>query len=249
MTTILCIDDDRPTLELRRRVLEGSGYTVLTAPSGRDGLDIVSHGTKIDLVLLDYIMPGMNGDVVAESLKSEFPSLPVIAMSAVRLPDRMLQTVDAYVQKGQDVEVLLSTITKTLGTSRGESEDGLAGKTVLCADDDDNERTARKMLFESVGLRVFSARNGTEALDVFRTEKVDAVVLDYWMPGMKGLSVASEMKSLHPEVPIMVLSGFASLPDETIGVVDAWLQKRDVELLLEELEKLIQQKNSRMPSA
>jgi CheY-like chemotaxis protein len=133
VTTILCIDDDRPTLELRRRVLEGSGYTVLTAPSGRDGLDIVSGGTKIDLVLVDYLMPGMNGDVVAESLKSDFPTLPVIAMSAVRLPDRMLETVDAYVQKGQDVEVLLSTISKTLSSPLGDSEESFAGKTVLCA--------------------------------------------------------------------------------------------------------------------
>ena len=68
------------------------------------------------------------------------------------------------------------------------------------------------------------------------------------MPGMKGLTVASKMKSLRPEVPLMVLSGFASLPDETIGVVDAWLQKRDVEELLSELERLIQQKPSGGPS-
>jgi CheY-like chemotaxis protein len=60
------------------------------------------------------------------------------------------------------------------------------------------------------------------------------------MPGMKGVSVAGEMKSLYPEIPIMVLSGFASLPDETVGVVDAWIQKRDVEVVLRELEKMIQ---------
>lgn len=250
MTTILCIDDDRPTLELRRRVLEGSGYEVLTAPSGQDGLKIVSDGTKIDLVILDYLMPGMNGDEVAENIKSEFPTLPVIAMSAVHLPNHMLETVDAYVQKGQEVEVLLSTITKTLATPSGARAEqdlgltggGLTGKTVLCADDDDNELIARKMLLESAGLTVLTARSGADALNVFRSQRLDAVILDYWMPGMKGLSVASEMKSLHPEVPVMVLSGFASLPDETIGVVDAWLQKRDVEVLLRELEKLIQQK-------
>lgn len=245
MATILCIDDDRPTLELRRRVLEGSGYEVLTAPSGQDGLKLVSKGVKIDLVILDYLMPGMNGDEVAENIKAEFPSLPVIAMSAVQLPDRMLETVDAYVQKGQDVEVLLSTISKTLIAPEAQqpNQDHTA-KKVLCADDDDNELTARKMLLESAGFEVLVARNGAEALEVFGSQKVDAVILDYWMPGMKGLSVASEMKSLRPEVPIMVLSGFASLPDETIGVADAWLQKRDVEVLLRELEKLIRQKQS-----
>ncbi len=252
MTTILCIDDDQPTLELRRRVLEGSGYEVLTAPSGQDGLRLVAQAPKIDLVILDYLMPGMNGDEVAENIKSEFPTLPVIAMSAVHLPNHMLETVDAYIQKGQDVEVLLSTITKTLATpSETRQEQGLTsltGKTVLCADDDTHELTARKMLLESAGLKVLIARSGAEALDVFQAQKPDAVVLDYWMPGMKGLTVASKMKSLRPEVPLMVLSGFASLPDETIGVVDAWLQKRDVEELLSELERLIQQKPSGGPS-
>ena len=221
-------------------MLEGSGYEVLTAPSGQDGLKIVSQGTKIDLVILDYLMPGMNGDQVADNIKSEFPTLPVIAMSAVHLPNHMMETVDAYIQKGQDVEVLLSTISKTLAGPVGtRQEDGLAGKTVLCADDDDSELLARKMLLESAGLTVLTARSGAEALSVFQNQKPDAVVLDYWMPGMKGVSVAGQMKAAHPEIPIMVLSGFACLPDETIGVVDAWIQKRDVEVLLRELEKLI----------
>lgn len=80
MKTILCIDDDSSILELRRRVLESSGYGVITAPSGNDGLKLVSQGAKVDLVLLDYLMPGMNGDEVVENLKSEFPALPVIAI-------------------------------------------------------------------------------------------------------------------------------------------------------------------------
>jgi CheY-like chemotaxis protein len=98
------------------------------------------------------------------------------------------------------------------------------------------------MVFESAGFKVLVARNGTQALETFHSQPVDAVVLDYFMPGLTGLSVAREMKRLRPEVPIIVLSGFASLPGETIGVVDAWLQKRDVEALVRELENLIQRK-------
>jgi hypothetical protein len=56
------------------------------------------------------------------------------------------------------------------------------------------------------------------------------------------------MKELRPEVPLVMLSGFASLPGETIGVVDAWVQKRDVEVLLRELEKLIQLKTAAPPA-
>jgi CheY-like chemotaxis protein len=112
LKTILCIDDDRSLLELRRRVLESSGYDVLTAPSGRDGLNLVSRGAKVDLVILDYVMPGMNGDEVAENLKEKFPSLPVIASSGVSVPKTMMERVDACVPKGQRAEVLLSTISR-----------------------------------------------------------------------------------------------------------------------------------------
>lgn len=115
---------------------------------------------------------------------------------------------------------------------------------MLCADDEINELTARRMVLESSGFKVLVARNGKDALDLFRSTAVDAVVLDYFMPGRTGLSVAREMKDLRPEVPIIVLSGFASLPGETIGVVGAWMQKKDVEVLLRELERLIRLKTA-----
>jgi len=66
--TILCIDDDSETLALRRHFLQSSGYSVLTASSAVDGLRTLSDGAGVDLVLLDYMMPGMNGDEVAQKL-------------------------------------------------------------------------------------------------------------------------------------------------------------------------------------
>jgi CheY-like chemotaxis protein len=245
LATILCIDDDRETLEVRERVLSSSGYSVLTESSGPDGLSILSSGAKVDLVLLDYLMPGMNGDQVAQELKLKFPGLRVIAVSAVRPPPAMIAAVEAYVQKGQEVEVLLSAIANVL--ARPETAGPSASKTVLCADDEVDQLAARRMVLESASFNVLVARSGKEALELFRSSPVDAVVLDYFMPGMTGLSVAREMKALRPEVPLVVLSGFASLPGETIGVVDAWIQKRDTETLPGEIEKLIQLKAAGQP--
>jgi len=244
LATVLCIDDDRETLEVRERVLRSAGYEVLTALDASEGLQLVASGAPVDVVLLDYMMPGTRGDQFAETLKSRFPRLPVIAVSAVRLPPGMMETIDAYIQKGQDVEVLLNEIARVIAGS-AETRAGSRGKKkVLCADDEVNELAARRMVFESAGFEVFTSRTGAQALEVFQAEAVDAVVLDYFMPGMNGVSVAKEMKRLRPEVPIIVLSGFASLPGETIGLVDSWLQKRDVEALLRELERLIHRKDS-----
>ena len=61
---------------------------------------------------------------------------------------------------------------------------------------------------------VIEARSGEEGIQLFKSEKVDVVILNYWMSGMKGTAVASELKSINPAVPIIVLSGMSDLPGE-----------------------------------
>ena len=118
-----------------------------------------------------------------------------------------------------------------------------SGTTVLCVEDEDLQLHCRKQLFESAGFRVLGARTGAEAVELFRSNEVALVVLDYWMAGMNGLAVATELKRLRPRTPIIVLSGLASLPGETIGLVDAWFQKAKVEpeQLLDEATRLVRQ--------
>jgi DNA-binding response OmpR family regulator len=118
-----------------------------------------------------------------------------------------------------------------------------APATVLCVEDEDSQLTLRKMLFESAGFVVLCAQTGAQALEIFRNNPVDLVVLDYWMAGMNGLAVATELKRLRPATPIIVLSGWTSLPGETIGLVDAWFQKAQVqpEELVGEVTRLVKQ--------
>ena len=87
----------------------------------------------------------------------------------------------------------------------------------------------RKLLFEGAGFQFLGARTGAEALALFRSRKIDVVVLDYWMSGTNGIAIAEEMKRERPNIPIVMLSGFRSLPGEGIGLVDAWLQKTSIE--------------------
>jgi DNA-binding response OmpR family regulator len=101
--------------------------------------------------------------------------------------------------------------------------------TVLCVEDEDQQLKLRKLLFESEGFNVITAQTGLKALELFQANAVDAVVLDYWMAGMNGMAVATELKRLRPTIPIIVLSGWTSLPGETIGLVDAWFQKAQIQ--------------------
>jgi PAS domain S-box-containing protein len=118
------------------------------------------------------------------------------------------------------------------------------GATILCVDDEESALLTRRLLLESVGHRVLEARSGPEGLELFRSQKIDLVVLDYWMSGMKGTSVAAEMKQIHPSVPIIMLSGVSDLPGEGSGWVDQWMIKgtHRAEHLLESINTLLERK-------
>ena len=97
---ILLIDDEQKQLRLHEMVLELSGYTVLTASSGRQGLALLSSCT-VDEVLLDYEMPEMDGGMVAAEIKKTHPELPILMLSGHEaLPESALQFVNGFVSKG-----------------------------------------------------------------------------------------------------------------------------------------------------
>lgn len=104
---ILCVDDEWNGLEGRKMLFEERGYQVLAATSGAEALELfASH--PVDLVLLDYHMPVMNGDVVAERMKASQPDVPIAILSGdVGLPTSALKSVEAFVSKSESPANLL----------------------------------------------------------------------------------------------------------------------------------------------
>ena len=78
----------------------------------------------------------------------------------------------------------------------------------------------RKMMLQIHGHEVLTALSGPEGLDLFVANPIDAVVLDYTMPGMNGDLVAAEMKRLKPEVKILLLSAYVDIPADALKWVD-----------------------------
>jgi CheY-like chemotaxis protein len=106
---ILCIDDDEAILHYEKALLEKSGYAVLTTASVYRGLGLVTM-RQFDAVLLDYEMPGMNGDEVAFEIKLARPELKVILLSGGDVPSHALAFVDAFVPKLEANRQLLPMI-------------------------------------------------------------------------------------------------------------------------------------------
>jgi two-component system cell cycle sensor histidine kinase/response regulator CckA len=107
---VLCIDDNADVLECEKEFLESFGYTVLTAPSGGKALELASIHS-VDVVIVDYVMPEMNGHEVALKMRRLMPQAPIIMLSgAVDVPEQALNSVDAFIAKDQLASQLLPAI-------------------------------------------------------------------------------------------------------------------------------------------
>ena len=115
-SVVLCIDDNEEVLECEKSFLETFGYTVLAAASGGRGLELASLH-HVDVVIVDYLMPEMNGHEVAVEMRRLKPQTPIIMLSAsVDIPRQVLKLVDAFVPKDQLASHLLPTIAQLRGT-------------------------------------------------------------------------------------------------------------------------------------
>lgn len=108
--TVLCVDDEMIGLRVRRIMLESHGFQVLTATNGRQGIALFEQN-EVDLVVLDFYMPDLNGGEVAAELRRRRPGVPIIFLSAYfSLPSDALEMADAFITKGEPPEVLIEKI-------------------------------------------------------------------------------------------------------------------------------------------
>jgi DNA-binding response OmpR family regulator len=107
---LLCIHRDPAQLS----VLHESGYELLTATNGRDGLRLVMSRI-VDAIVLEYHLGLLDGLVVAAEIKQVQPKLPIVMVADnVELPDGGLKAVDAFVAKSDGPQFLLATVRSVL---------------------------------------------------------------------------------------------------------------------------------------
>ena len=116
MTTpfVLCIDDRRPLLDLRRATLESRGYQVLIASCQNDALKLLAE-RPVGVILLEYRLEGLDAEAVALHVKQRFPAVPVILLSAYsEMPERILWLVDEFMMKSAPADQLVNAIERII---------------------------------------------------------------------------------------------------------------------------------------
>ena len=121
---ILIVDDEASVADLIEAVLVSEGYTVAIARDGIQGI-LLARDWKPDLVLMDVMLPGIDGTTAIRRLKSdpETSELPIVAMSAgrtIRRQSNELSDADAALAKPFDIEALLAQIEFLLSRRRAE---------------------------------------------------------------------------------------------------------------------------------
>lgn len=125
MFRILVVDDDKNTRMLLKAVLESENYTVVTAENGEDALYVLDE-SHVDLVVLDVMMPKMNGYEFTKALRENDNNLPILMVSAKQMPEDKKQGflvgTDDYMTKPIDEEEMLLRIRALLRRARIASE-------------------------------------------------------------------------------------------------------------------------------
>ena len=122
MTTVLVVDDEPLIAMALEAMLEDAGYRVATAANGRQGLERLAEAPRPDLVLLDMMMPVMNGPAMLAAMAADpgLRRIPVIVLSS--LPEEAIRAradgVAAILLKPYTAEQVLDAIARVLGQAR-----------------------------------------------------------------------------------------------------------------------------------
>jgi len=198
---ILIVDDDANIRRSMQFELEKEGYAILESSSGKDALKIAQEA-KPDLIILDLLMPELDGYDVLKELREEpaTENIPVLVVSIMEDKNNALQLgANDYLMKPINRADLLSTIQSLL--VNGE-------KKILIVDD--NTSTVRAIEYElkKNGYETCVAYNGEEGLEVCQKEKPDLVILDIMMPVMNGYEMLKRLRE-NPDInhiPVIILT-------------------------------------------
>jgi len=202
---VMVVEDQNSAAALLSVTLRRAGYQVKVVRSGADVLESAVR-LRPDAITLDILLPGVDGWEILRSLKEspETRNIPVVVVSV--LDDRSLGFAlgaDDYLVKPAPREKLLEFVTRHTLVRK----DGERAVRILAVDDD---AVALQLLRDSLApqFTLLTAEDGVTGIDMARSERPDAVILDLLMPMMSGFEVAAALKS-DPntrDIPILILT-------------------------------------------
>ena len=204
---ILLVDDDPDILEGMKAVLETRPYRIALARDGQQCMSRVQDEIP-DLILLDMLMPRMDGFAVIRELSGDprYTGIPIIVLTTV-VEDAAYRRYELETGRTMDVQNYLEKPTPPAELLRAVGA-VVDQPYVIVADDDPDILEAVATILRSVPYRVATARDGEVCLHLVRKHKPDLLVLDLLMPKKDGFAVIRELRADkgYADLPILVLT-------------------------------------------
>jgi two-component system NtrC family sensor kinase len=246
-TTVLIIDDSPTFREELKSLLQSSGYAVVTAETGEDGLR-AAVDVRPAVIVVDGVLPGIDGSTVIRRIRADavLRSTPCILLTASEERSGELRALDAgadaYVRKEEDTQIILARVTAVLRSSRAPSAVGttsslLGPKKILTVDDSLTYLHEVATQLREEGYDVVSARSGEEALELLSVQSVDCILLDLLMPGMSGQETCRRIKgsAAWRDIPLIMHTALeeqgAMVEGINAGADDYIAKSSDIEVL------------------
>ncbi|MDQ6975753.1 MAG: response regulator [Mariprofundaceae bacterium] len=236
---ILMVDDNATFLSLMRHMLESFKLKVDAASSAMQALDMLEKQAAMDnpyeLILLDWMMPGMDGLQMLKRLRNidGLADVPVIMMTGFghdkELRLAMEQGADAFLLKPPKQSMLFNVISEVVGgnvvaeqretlTQQDVNIRQINHMTVLLAEDNEVNQMVAKGLLDAANITLHIANNGQEALDILCEEGVeyyDVVLMDMQMPVMGGYEATRRIRQMpgFSDLPIIAMTAHAMSGD------------------------------------
>jgi PAS domain S-box-containing protein len=234
---VLVVDDNATSREILQSYLDSFTFDVSLASNGEEALSLLrDNSMPVDLVMLDWMMPGMSGLDLATGIRGldkleEQPKL--ILVSAFHGSELMekpgAEHIDLFLAKPVSPSHLFDAVMEVFGheaasvrtrRSRGKFDlDTLApvqgAKILLVEDNEINQQVARELL-EQARFHVDVANHGQEALDRLETNRYDCVLMDIQMPVMDGYTATQKIRAndRYVDLPVLAMTANATVEDQ-----------------------------------
>ena len=234
----LVVDDNKAARDVLSAMLTSFKINVDTAVDGKSALayleKAMQQGSPYDVVLLDWIMPGIDGIETARRIKANASLARVPAMLMVTANGREEAYVEAdkaglhgFLLKPVYASVMYNTLLDILGIkavsrplttkeqSRTPGLEKIQGAHILLVDDNSINQEVATEFLEDAGMIVTVTSNGRECLDALNRRSYDLVLMDIQMPEMDGLEVTRRIRqnSQFSDLPIIAMTAHAMAGD------------------------------------
>lgn len=228
---LLVVDDDPRIRGLLTESLSALGYTTSQASNGREALELV-YDHDYDCVITDIRMPEIDGLTLLHSLKAQKPTMPVVMITAFAIPQHKAEAVEAgadgFLMKPFRLSKIEDVLARVLSEEHPNGKNYHPIQSVLVVDDDPNFRILLLEVLEAMRYNADSVSTAEDALNRIEHHCPDAIISDYKLPGMSGETLVKTVKAMHPDLPIILISGYApsiSGREFADGAADAFLMK------------------------